>query len=167
MKKILVVVFAVVVMLGAAQVNAQVPYVQVYFDEFWQVSVLESCPDATPVTVAQTVYVVAHNFNMWMNGIEYMISYPTEMLWLGDSIGPDRLSIGNSPNPLLLKSTEGLETNKWGCLVADEESGQTSRPHVYAGGDVVTGAATVILAAGAGKNAAGAIHTDLSASSEE
>jgi glutamate synthase (NADPH/NADH) small chain len=76
------------------------------------------------------------------------------------------LSIGNSPNPVLLKSSAGLETDQWGCLVADEESGQTSRPRVYAGGDVVTGAATVILAAGAGKNAAGAIHLDLSASGE-
>jgi glutamate synthase (NADPH/NADH) small chain len=76
------------------------------------------------------------------------------------------LSIGNSPNPVLLKSTAGLETNQWGCLVAEEKSGQTSRPRVYAGGDVVTGAATVILAAGAGKNVAEAIHLDLSASGE-
>ena len=98
MKKILVVVFAVVVMLGAAQVNAQVPYVQVYFDEAWQTPVLESCPDLPPGTEVSTIYVVAHNFNMWMNGIEYMINYPTELTWLGDSIGPDRLSIGNSPS---------------------------------------------------------------------
>jgi glutamate synthase (NADPH/NADH) small chain len=76
------------------------------------------------------------------------------------------LSIGNSPNPVLLKSGAGLETNKWGCVVADEESGQTSRSRVYAGGDVVTGAATVILAAGAGKNAAQAIHLDLSTAGE-
>ncbi len=74
------------------------------------------------------------------------------------------LSIGNTPNPVLLKSTAGLETDRRGCLVADEETGQTSRPRVYAGGDVVTGAATVILAAGAGKSAAEAIHLDLSAS---
>lgn len=77
------------------------------------------------------------------------------------------LSIGNTPNTLLLKSTAGLKTNKWGCLIADEESGQTSRPRVYAGGDVVTGAATVILAAGAGKRAAEAIHLDLSAARKE
>jgi glutamate synthase (NADPH/NADH) small chain len=77
------------------------------------------------------------------------------------------LSIGNSPNPILLRSTAGLETNQWGCLIADEQSGQTSRRRVYAGGDVVTGAATVILAAGAGKNAAEAIHLDLSASGED
>ncbi len=71
------------------------------------------------------------------------------------------LSIGNAPNPLLQRSAAGLESDRWGCLVADEESGQTSRPRVYAGGDVVTGAATVILAAGAGKSAARAIHRDL------
>jgi len=72
------------------------------------------------------------------------------------------LSIGTTPNPLLLQSTDGLETDRWGCLVADEESGRTTRARIYAGGDVVTGAATVILAAGAGKNAAESIHKDLS-----
>ncbi|MEK7474435.1 MAG: NADPH-dependent glutamate synthase [Candidatus Coatesbacteria bacterium] len=72
------------------------------------------------------------------------------------------LAIGTSPNPILVKTTKGLETNKHGCLVADEKSGLTSRKHVYAGGDAVTGAATVILAAGAGKRAAEAIHKDLS-----
>ncbi len=73
------------------------------------------------------------------------------------------LSIGNAPNPLLINSTEGLESDKWGCLVAKEEDGRTPRPGVYAGGDVVTGAATVILAAGAGKAAAASIHEDLEA----
>ena len=76
------------------------------------------------------------------------------------------LSIGTTPNPLLLNSTDGLESDKWGCLVADEESGRTTRARIYAGGDVVTGAATVILAAGAGKNAAEAIHRDLSEAKE-
>jgi glutamate synthase (NADPH/NADH) small chain len=76
------------------------------------------------------------------------------------------LSIGTTPNPLLLSSTTGLETDRWGCLVADEDSGRTTRARIYAGGDIVTGAATVILAAGAGKNAAEAIHRDLSAAGE-
>jgi len=71
------------------------------------------------------------------------------------------LAIGTSPNPILVKTTKGLETNKHGCLVADEKSGLTSRKRVYAGGDAVTGAATVILAAGAGKRAAEAIHKEL------
>lgn len=67
------------------------------------------------------------------------------------------ISIGTSPNPLIKNTTEGLETNKHGCIIAQEPSGLTSREGVYAGGDAVTGAATVILAMGAGKDAAGAI----------
>ncbi len=72
------------------------------------------------------------------------------------------LAIGTTPNPMLTRTTSGLLTNKRGCLVADESTGLTSRPQVFAGGDAVTGAATVILAAGAGKRAAQAIHTALS-----
>lgn len=68
------------------------------------------------------------------------------------------MSIGTSPNPLIKSTTEGLETQKWGGIVVNEE-GLTSRQGVYAGGDAVTGAATVILAMGAGKNAAAAIDT--------
>ena len=67
------------------------------------------------------------------------------------------IAIGNSPNPLILSTTEGLEGDKWGCIVADEETGKTSLEGVYAGGDVVTGAATVIRAMGAGKKAAKAM----------
>ncbi|MBP3940298.1 MAG: NADPH-dependent glutamate synthase [Christensenellaceae bacterium] len=67
------------------------------------------------------------------------------------------MSIGTSPNPLIKSTTEGLETQRWGGIIADEETGKTSREGVYAGGDAVTGAATVILAMGAGKNAAAAI----------
>lgn len=72
------------------------------------------------------------------------------------------MAIGTSPNPLLRKTTEGLEVNKWGCLVIRNEDGLTSRDHVYAGGDAVTGAATVILSMGAGKKAAAAIHREIS-----
>lgn len=64
------------------------------------------------------------------------------------------MSLGTSPNPLISSTTEGLETNKWKCIVADEETGKTTKEGVYAGGDAVTGAATVILAMGAGKAAA-------------
>ena len=71
------------------------------------------------------------------------------------------LAIGTTPNPLLTRTTAGLLTNKKGCLVADEKTGLTSKALVYAGGDAVTGAATVILAAGAGKRAANAIHEAL------
>ena len=66
------------------------------------------------------------------------------------------MSIGTSPNPLIKSTTSGLETQKWGGIIADE-NGKTSREGVYAGGDAVTGAATVILAMGAGKTAAAAI----------
>jgi glutamate synthase (NADPH/NADH) small chain len=73
------------------------------------------------------------------------------------------IAIGNTPNPLISATTEGLETNRWGCLVlTDEDAGLTTRERVYAGGDVVTGAATVILAMGAGKTAAAAIAKQLS-----
>ena len=61
------------------------------------------------------------------------------------------MSLGTSPNPLISSTTEGLDVNKWKCIVAAEENGQTSKEGVYAGGDAVTGAATVILAMGAGK----------------
>lgn len=64
------------------------------------------------------------------------------------------MSLGTSPNPLISSTTEGLDTNKWKCIVAEEENGQTTKEGVYAGGDAVTGAATVILAMGAGKAAA-------------
>ena len=72
------------------------------------------------------------------------------------------MSLGTSPNPLISSTTEGLETNKWKCIVADEENGQTTKEGVYAGGDAVTGAATVILAMGAGKAAAKGIDEYLS-----
>ncbi len=72
------------------------------------------------------------------------------------------MSLGTSPNPLISSTTEGLETNKWKCIVADEEFGRTSKEGVFAGGDAVTGAATVILAMGAGKAAAKGIHEYLS-----
>ena len=68
------------------------------------------------------------------------------------------MSIGTSPNPLIRSTTPGLETNRHGCIVTNGDDGLTSREGVYAGGDAVTGAATVILAMGAGKQAAAAIH---------
>lgn len=67
------------------------------------------------------------------------------------------MAIGTSPNPLIHSTTAGLDTNRRGCIIAEEETGLTSREGIYAGGDAVTGAATVILAMGAGKKAAKAI----------
>ncbi|MGN0313054.1 MAG: NADPH-dependent glutamate synthase [Lachnospiraceae bacterium] len=72
------------------------------------------------------------------------------------------MSLGTSPNPLITSTTEGLEANRRKCIVAQEENGATSKPGVFAGGDAVTGAATVILAMGAGKAAAKGIHDYLS-----
>lgn len=72
------------------------------------------------------------------------------------------MALGTSPNPLIASTTKGMETNRWGCVVANED-GQTSRKGVFAGGDVVSGAATVILAMGAGRKAAKAIQNYLNA----
>ena len=72
------------------------------------------------------------------------------------------VAIGQTPNPLIKSTTDGLETQKWGGIIADEETGKTSLEGVYAGGDAVTGAATVILAMGAGKASAKAIDEYLS-----
>ena len=72
------------------------------------------------------------------------------------------MALGTSPNPLISSTTEGLETNKWKCIVAEEANGATTKEGVFAGGDAVTGAATVILAMGAGKAAAAGIHEYLS-----
>ena len=71
------------------------------------------------------------------------------------------VALGTTPNPLIAQTTKGLETTKWGTVVADESSGKTVKPGVWAGGDIVTGAATVISAMGAGKHAAADIDAYL------
>ena len=73
------------------------------------------------------------------------------------------MSLGTTPNPLIRSTTPGLETNRKGCLIVQEDTMETTRKGVYAGGDAVTGAATVILAMGAGKKASAAIHAALQA----
>ena len=77
------------------------------------------------------------------------------MLFRSDTV---IMSLGTSPNPLISSTTKGLEINKRQCIVASDETGATSREGVFAGGDAVTGAATVILAMGAAKKAAAGIH---------
>ena len=72
------------------------------------------------------------------------------------------MSLGTSPNPLISSTTKGLDINKWDCIIADDDTGKTSKEGVYAGGDAVSGAATVILAMGAGKAAAKGIDGFLS-----
>ncbi|MCI5902153.1 MAG: NADPH-dependent glutamate synthase [Blautia sp.] len=86
-----------------------------------------------------------------IDGSEYEIACDTVIM-----------SLGTSPNPLISSTTKGLETNRRKCIVASEENGQTSKAAVFAGGDAVTGAATVILAMGAGKAGAKGIHEYLS-----
>ncbi|MHB7979308.1 glutamate synthase (NADPH), homotetrameric [Clostridium sporogenes] len=86
-----------------------------------------------------------------IEGSEYVMNVDTVIM-----------SLGTSPNPLISYTTKGLETNKRKCIIAEEETGLTTREGVYAGGDAVTGAATVILAMGAGKQAANAIDEYLS-----
>ncbi|MCW6078747.1 NADPH-dependent glutamate synthase [Clostridium sporogenes] len=86
-----------------------------------------------------------------IEGSEYVMNVDTVIM-----------SLGTSPNPLISSTTKGLETNKRKCIIAEEETGLTTREGVYAGGDAVTGAATVILAMGAGKQAANAIDEYLS-----
>lgn len=71
------------------------------------------------------------------------------------------VAIGQGPNPLVPRTTKGLACTKRGNIVAETETGATSKPGVFAGGDVVTGAATVILAMGAGRTAANSIHNYL------
>jgi glutamate synthase (NADPH/NADH) small chain len=70
------------------------------------------------------------------------------------------IAIGNKPNPLIPDTTPDLEVSKWGTIVANEADGRTSKKNVYAGGDIVTGAATVILAMGAGRAAANSVKED-------
>lgn len=113
--------------------------------------------------------------NGWVNGIRCVrmeLGEPDESGRRRPVVIPDSeyvievdtviMALGTSPNPLISSTTEGLETNRWKCIVAKEENGATSKVGVYAGGDAVTGAATVILAMGAGKNAAQGIHEYLS-----
>ena len=82
-----------------------------------------------------------------VEGSEYVIEVDTVIM-----------SLGTSPNPLIAATTTGLDTNKWQCIIADDDKGETSKAGVFAGGDAVTGAATVILAMGAGKAGATGIH---------
>ena len=113
--------------------------------------------------------------NGWVNGIKCVrmeLGEPDESGRRRPVVIPDSeyvievdtiiMALGTSPNPLISSTTGGLETNRWKCIVANEENGATSKEGVYAGGDAVTGAATVILAMGAGKSAAQGIHEYLS-----
>ncbi len=77
------------------------------------------------------------------------------------------MSLGTSPNPLIASTTKGIETNRRGCIIINEDNGETTIPGIFAGGDAVTGSATVILAMSAGKKAASGIHEHLSKTEEQ
>ena len=77
------------------------------------------------------------------------------------------MSLGTRSNPILSQTTPDLKVNKWGYIVTDEKTGATSKPGVYAGGDIVTGAATVIQAMGAGKCSARAMHDYIQSKSSQ
>jgi len=77
------------------------------------------------------------------------------------------ISIGTSPNPLIHRTTDNLDINRWGGIIVDEQTMQTTRPGVFAGGDAVTGSATVILAMGAGKIAAQSIDDYIQSKAQE
>jgi hypothetical protein len=104
MKKTLVVVCAVLIGLSAVKAKAQTPYLQLYFDDFWT-QTTATCPTDPPGTVYATAYVVGHNWNMWVRGIEYKIVYPTQVQWQADIIGPKQLMIGTSQNGIAITWT--------------------------------------------------------------
>ncbi|MCK5407792.1 MAG: hypothetical protein KAJ37_10065 [Candidatus Krumholzibacteria bacterium] len=76
-------------------VTAQTPHLQIYFDQQLR-DTYANCPNSPPGTVLDTIYVVAHNFDAWLNAIEFKINYPPQLAWLGDWLDPSALHIGNS-----------------------------------------------------------------------
>lgn len=128
MKKTLVVVVAIAIGLFASVSSAQTPHVVVYFDN--TMTQMDACCPVEPAgTVAQELYVVANNFNMWVSGIEYLISYPSALMFLGDIIGDHQLKIGQSLTgigvtwPLPANGFEPLLVQKasvlWMCTAGD------------------------------------------------
>ncbi len=97
MKTFAIVLVAVAVLSAGTLANAQTPTVQIYFDQDLTRQ-SEDCPAAPPGSVFDTMYVVADNFNAWITAIEYQITYPSSVIFLGDVVGPDFLKLGSSPS---------------------------------------------------------------------
>ncbi len=96
MKKAFSIFFvSILLIVSASAVSAQIPFVQVYFDEYLSKASIDNCPDETPGSQLYSLYVGAHNFNCWMSAIEYKIEYPPEISFMGDNTGG--LDIGSSP----------------------------------------------------------------------
>jgi len=104
MKKVLVVVFAVVIGFSAVSASAQTPYLQIYFDELYTQTTAD-CPAAPVGTVLGTAYVVGHNWNMYMNAVDYKIIYPPEVSWIGDNVASGALVLGTSPEGIAVAWT--------------------------------------------------------------
>ena len=98
-------------------------------------------------TEAKKIPTIVSLKSLMVDGSEFVLDVDTVIV-----------AIGNSPNPIIPSTTPGLDLSKWGTINIDEESGMSSVEGVFAGGDIVTGAATVISATGAGKHAARGIH---------
>jgi hypothetical protein len=123
--------------LCAGTAFAQIPNVSIYFD-YNLTETHALCPAELPGTVLDSCYVVANNFNMWMNAIEYRIAYPPQMLYLGDSFPPDRLTIGNSATgvgvswPLPANSFGAVVIQKvrfyWMCDNCDQQGPNADAP---------------------------------------
>jgi hypothetical protein len=116
MKRVLVVVFAVAIGLSAIHASAQVPNVTIYFDKNMSIAG-KNCPAAPLGTILDSCYVVANNFNMWMNAIEYYIDYPPQVSFFGDFFPPDRLTIGSSGVYPGVGVSWPLPANSFGALV--------------------------------------------------
>jgi hypothetical protein len=98
MKRLLTIVITALVLLYAPIVTAQLPRLQVYFDP-WFTTMAVDCPDTTPYTQIQELYIVAHSFNDWISAIEFRVLYPTQMMWMGDHVDIyDQLSLGSTPD---------------------------------------------------------------------
>jgi hypothetical protein len=133
MKKTLVVVVAIAIALSASLASAQTPFVAVTFDNgYTQMDAL--CPPDPSGTVFADLYVVAHNFNMWVSAIEYQISLPPSLLFLGDFIGDNQLSIGASVTgigiswPLPANGFEALRCQRISILWQCQNVGTVEEP---------------------------------------
>ncbi len=119
MRKVLSFLLALLILsLGASIVSAQIPFVQVYFDQYLTKASIDNCPDETPGSQVYSLYVGAVNFNCWMSAIEYKIEYPPEISFMGDNTGG--LDIGSSPLGIATAWTFPL--NAFGPALVNEVS---------------------------------------------
>ncbi len=142
MRNAIVIAVVLVLALTSSLASAQIPNVMLFFDQYHSQG-SKDCPPGTPGTIADSAYVVALNFNMWLTGIEYSVQYPTEMTWIGDVTG-DALIIGDTPSGIAQvwglpqNAFEPLQVAKilflWNCNgCASHDVGVVVAPHPYTG----------------------------------